>query len=339
MNVSELTTLKKYFVPWGHGVVVNGDTSNNNSISPGLLGVYYFATRILKPEKIVAIGSLRGAAPASFALGCRDNGFGRVYFIDCALIDDFWKGDKTSHWKRLSIEAHIELIVDRSENYFPTLSRDFTYQILYIDGDHTFKGVQRDFSLYFQKLNGWAILHDSHSTGTGFNNVKLEVKDFVDTYLRSTPGWELIDLPSDNGVTFVTFNPKELDLSLVTCTRAHFDLAERWAKSWNLYVQPKERTYTICYNGLPIGSMAIWEERGILWLGMLTCPIMFPGSLIASTLLKKLGVRRFRWVNDFERGLNFPFFTKKLIGTRKKPLRTGNPSKDTWYIFEGELKG
>ncbi len=58
----------------------------------GLGWIYYGLARVIRPKKVVVIGSYRGFVPLILGKALADNlDGGQVIFIDPSFVDDFWK--------------------------------------------------------------------------------------------------------------------------------------------------------------------------------------------------------------------------------------------------------
>jgi predicted O-methyltransferase YrrM len=159
-----------------------GDNWHNFSTCKGDLGygwIHYAYIRLLKPRRVLCIGSRHGYIPAVCALACKDNGKGMVDFVDAGLDED---RDEAGHWggqgvwkrvnsneyfKPFQLESYIQLHVMRSFDFFKKYpKRTFTY--IHIDGDHSFKGVEKDFLESWKRLKSGGIiaLHDIYAKPT-----------------------------------------------------------------------------------------------------------------------------------------------------------------------------
>ena len=181
LTQSDLTWLKDRYQARGH----NNDT-NKGGDNLGFGYYHYAMIRNLKPEHVLAVGSQRGFAPAVMAMACRDNGFGLVHFVDAAL--DYrdpkdnvevgkkswggiglWKEVGMSYWGDSGLIDYLAMSVMTTEEYHRlihgpknNLAFKRKYGYIYLDGDHSYEGVKRDFELFRPHLaeGGILTMHD-----------------------------------------------------------------------------------------------------------------------------------------------------------------------------------
>lgn len=155
--------------------IYNGDDGHNIDFNTFFLGfglIHYALVRNTKPKNILCVGSRRGYIPAILALSCKDNDIGHVDFVDAGYDEDtpeknwggvgFWKkNDPNTHFSKLSIEKYITTHVMKTSEFAKLFSRK-KYQYIYIDGDHSYKGAQLDYMLFWPKLekHGFMVFHD-----------------------------------------------------------------------------------------------------------------------------------------------------------------------------------
>ena len=165
-NDLKINSLMSYFQADEYGHEANLENSDL-----GYGWIHYGLVRQQKPKRILCVGSRHGYIPAILAQGCKDNGFGKVDFVDAGYDESEiggWTG--VGYWKTRSGEncfdnfglgSYISLFV--TENYkFINKYQDNVYDYIYIDGDHSLKGVILDFKLFWPKLakNGFMLFHD-----------------------------------------------------------------------------------------------------------------------------------------------------------------------------------
>src|SRR5579862_7181749 len=146
--------------------------SAKGSIGFGLL--HYAFTRNLRPDYALAIGSRYGFIPACIALALKANGKGRLHFVDANYddqTDQFAKAyGGTGHWSggqaqqlfgALQLYEWIDLFIERTDTFFPRSTVQYGY--IYIDGNHSYQGVEYDFSQAVPRLapGGTIAVHDA----------------------------------------------------------------------------------------------------------------------------------------------------------------------------------
>jgi predicted O-methyltransferase YrrM len=155
--------------------------------------LFYGFARLLRPERVLVIGSKAGFSVVLFALGLMDNigaGItqvfcydtelkragqpGNVFFVDPSFSADrnepghwhgigFWDDEERvrKHWETFGVGdfvSHYKMTSAEFLNH--PQCRDF--DLVYIDGDHSREGVLHDFLEYHSKLSENAIVlaHD-----------------------------------------------------------------------------------------------------------------------------------------------------------------------------------
>jgi predicted O-methyltransferase YrrM len=211
--VSEDTSL----TDWIHQVLNDrglrqmGHAQRRDDGNLGLGWLYYSLGRMLRPAKVVVIGSYRGFVPLVMARALNDNlEGGQVHFIDPSLVDDFWKD-------AASVRDHFRNYGCDNVVHYPMTTQQFAESeayrelneigIVFIDGMHTGEQAEFDFETFASKLapQGIILLHDSvwqlpsGVYGKGREYVHT-VTDFVDE-LKKREGWQVFDLPFGGGLT------------------------------------------------------------------------------------------------------------------------------------------
>jgi len=154
----------------------NGDSGHQTDAKTGNLGfgyIHYALIRNTKPARVLCVGSRKGFIPAICALACAENGFGHVDFVDAGYgLENtrHWSG--IAWWKRVDPIKHFSFLdVNKTLTPYIMTTVEFarsypkqTYDYIYIDGDHSFKGVQTDYRLFWPRLSkgGFIVFHDTH---------------------------------------------------------------------------------------------------------------------------------------------------------------------------------
>jgi len=127
-----------------------------------LLQLYRLANSLKRNSIAVEIGSYIGASSLMIAKGLRRKS--KLYCIDT------WENDAMSEGKWLTFERFQEntvmvknrLITIKSESVDAAKHCRDEIDFIFIDGDHSYKGVKSDVDSWFNKLkhNGLIIMHD-----------------------------------------------------------------------------------------------------------------------------------------------------------------------------------
>jgi len=154
------------------------DYSHRADTSKSDLGygwIHYSLVRMIKPARVLCIGSRYGFIPAVLAQACKDNGRGHVDFVDAGYDSSspnhwtgvgFWKtGKGKSVFKEFNLGKWITLYVMTTQNFSNKYKRLYDY--IYIDGDHSYKGVSSDYKMFWPmlKAEGFMAFHDISVTG------------------------------------------------------------------------------------------------------------------------------------------------------------------------------
>lgn len=132
--------------------------------------VHYGLIRAIKPRRVLCIGSRHGFIPAVLAQACKDNGKGQVDFVDPGYGPEdknywtgvgLWRTNKGKElFKKFGFKGWIKLYVTTSEEFAKKVKKDYDY--IYIDANHSYKGVFLDYRLFWPRLkaNGFMVFHD-----------------------------------------------------------------------------------------------------------------------------------------------------------------------------------
>ena len=160
----------------------NGDEGQNTDDRTGSSGyalIHYALLRNEKPKRVLCVGSRKGFVPGALALALRDNHRGHVDFVDSSYSKESHYGKSwggIGFWNRVSAKKHFAHIgVDKWITFYRMTTVEFaarkpsyTYQYIYIDGDHSYEGVQTDYRLFWPRLEkgGYLVLHDVCARGS-----------------------------------------------------------------------------------------------------------------------------------------------------------------------------
>ena len=179
----------------------------------GMGWIYYALGRLLRPARVVVIGSYRGFTPLVFGKALADNGGdGQVWFIDPSLADDFWTDPE-------GVAAHFAAHGIANVRHFRMTTQEFAasehyralgaVDLLHVDGWHTEEQAEFDFNVFAPKLTAAAItlFHDSVEMDVSpmygaERAYTCTVRRFMDR-LKRRPDLQVLDLPLGPGLTLV----------------------------------------------------------------------------------------------------------------------------------------
>ena len=162
LNETTVQKLRKYY----HARAHNNDYKVDNL---GFGFIHYALIRNYRPKDVLIVGSQRGFVPAICGLACKHEGRGHVHFVDAGYdLEDknswggigMWKGATRDYWEPIECEAWITIHCMTTEEFSCQNRGGFGY--IYIDGDHSYEGVMRDFELFWPRLEfgGLITFHD-----------------------------------------------------------------------------------------------------------------------------------------------------------------------------------
>ncbi len=116
-------------------------------------------------EKIVEIGSFRGRSTSILSLGSKEGNKFPVYAID-PFTAHGQRDENIQKFERNLKKAKARDLVKT----IPLKSQNVEVKeigLLFIDGDHKYKGVKRDYKKFEPEVleEGWIAIHDFHLSG------------------------------------------------------------------------------------------------------------------------------------------------------------------------------
>jgi len=124
--------------------------------------------RSMRPAVCVEIGSARGCSACYIGLALRQMGCGKLFAIDPHAATD-WNDSKSidtydvmrENLRAFGVQDYVEIV----RKYSPQAAEGWQHPIdmLFIDGDHSYEGVRRDWQLYMPHVRefGIVVFHDT----------------------------------------------------------------------------------------------------------------------------------------------------------------------------------
>jgi predicted O-methyltransferase YrrM len=190
-----------------------GHLQRVEDLNLGLGWIYYALARVIRPKKVVVIGSYRGFVPLVLGKALADNlDGGQVIFIDPSFVDDFWRNAE-------AVRAHFARFEVTNVQHFLMTTQQFaqseTYRslgrvgIVFVDGYHSEEQARFDYETFEGLLDDDAVVlfHDTaRSRFSRFYGAQRayqhSVQAFIDQ-LKQDATLQVFDLPFDQGVTLV----------------------------------------------------------------------------------------------------------------------------------------
>ncbi len=179
-------------------------------------------TRSLRPAVAVEIGTARGWSACHIGLALRENVEGRLYAIDphqdTAWNDTDGRGSTTldvlkRNLRRMRLEPYVEIV--RKDSAAAAAAWTLPIDLLFIDGDHSYEGVRRDWELFSPHVRpfGVIVFHDTTwelHKGDPYYRSDMGVPRFVNE-LRAA-GHPVITIDRDCGISMVQRPAGGIDL-------------------------------------------------------------------------------------------------------------------------------
>lgn len=173
----------------------------------------YGLVRSMKPEVCVEIGSARGKSACHIGMALKENGRGRLYAIDPHQLTTWNDIDavdtlETFRSNISALDLSEQVVMVRSTSEEAARKWDRRIDLIFIDGDHSYEGVKRDWELFLPYIKpfGIVIFHDTIWDLTPDHPLALARPDmgvprFVEE-LRQL-GYPVLTIDRDCGVSMV----------------------------------------------------------------------------------------------------------------------------------------
>jgi predicted O-methyltransferase YrrM len=124
--------------------------------------------RSIKPDVCVEIGSARGKSACVIGLALKENGRGKLYAIDPHTSTAWNDGDSIEtydlirdHLKQVGVDDRVEIVRSYSDEVAQRWDKPI--DLLFLDGDHTYEGVKRDWERFMPHVaeTGVIMFHDT----------------------------------------------------------------------------------------------------------------------------------------------------------------------------------
>jgi len=191
-----------------------GDASN----------ILYGLVRALHPNVCVEIGSAHGKSACCIGLALKENRHGKLYAVDPHAPTE-WNDDNSNdtfksmrrNLHAVGVTKYVEIVRKFSQDFAASWTGEI--DILFIDGDHSYEGVKRDWEMLHSRVSrfGVVIFHDTiwdlRPVGEWYR-AEMGVPRFVDQLRKE--GFPVITLDRDYGTSLVQPRRNGVPLTFAT---------------------------------------------------------------------------------------------------------------------------
>lgn len=137
---------------------------------PGTLNLLYFVIASLRPSCVLEVGTHIGMGSLVIGSALALNGYGKLLTIE---PQEIYRNAATDFLRRAALQNVVEILPGFSydQHIKDRLSREGTFDVIYIDAAHDYASVINDISLAAHLLvdNGILILHDTGEASNEFD--------------------------------------------------------------------------------------------------------------------------------------------------------------------------
>ena len=213
LDVALLDEILRHARPLGHH-------EDPDTLNLGFGFLYYGLIRAVRPRHVAVIGSGFGFSVVCLALALKDNGEGRVSFVDPSYSllrngplhtvggTSQWDDPARvrAHFARFGVAGQVEHFKMTSAEFFEGYDeRDLPpIEVGFIDGNHAFADVRNDFIavMRYTRRNSYLLLHDTNLYVREFVG-HSGVKRWLNVLRRDPECFEVVDFPFSSGVALV----------------------------------------------------------------------------------------------------------------------------------------
>lgn len=168
----------------------------DNAITQTSFNEQELLKRYAQSSKLIAeIGVFEGVNTVSFAQHSPSTA--RIYAIDPffkgAMGINYGKYIARSLLRRSKVMDKVLFVEGLSWNVADKVADNL--DLIFIDGDHSFEGVKKDFEIYNQKLaeRGVIIFHDARVFENGWTKEDWGPVQLVNKEIRTSKAWKIIE--------------------------------------------------------------------------------------------------------------------------------------------------
>ena len=197
-----------------------GHHEDPDNLNLGFGFLYYGLIRALRPAHVAVIGSGFGFSVVCLALAVKDNGVGRVTFVDpsYSILRDGplrtvggtaqWDDPEKvrAHFARFGVADQVTHHKETSAGFFSRWDAHGLpgIDVAFIDGNHSFADVRHDFIevLRHTRRNSYVLMHDTNLYVREMLR-HAGVKRFLKIVRGDRDCFEVVDFPFSSGVALV----------------------------------------------------------------------------------------------------------------------------------------